>query len=204
MRLIAPTACLSRGIRRPGARGRRPVSAQNVRVYGPTALGGGSRFYFRFRQRSTGVQFRSDPRERQQLTEHAVRKPTQIRLELRRDRAVRDRLPEHDLNLRTRRRRLLHRRARAWRRPRSRRHGRTGPTRRAQRLGRRTIQIPRRTRITRRLPPPYRRTRPRTEQPVCPAGVETPDRKPLLDLTPRRQFQAQTLLDHRPVAAPRP
>ena len=37
------------------------MSAQNVRVYGPTALGGGSRFYFRFRQRVRAAPGRGEP-----------------------------------------------------------------------------------------------------------------------------------------------
>ena len=167
---------------RPGRRGRRPARRLQRRQAGP-------------RQRA----------------EHPVRELRQIRLELRRVRTVGDRLPEHRLLLR-RGRGSCRRSARGrWLLPRGRRRRcgchrrhRPGTASRPQRRHRRTVQIPRCTTATRRLPVPNRRPRPRTEQTVCATRSEARRPQPQLNLTTRRPVQAQTLLDHRAVAAPHP
>ena len=135
----------------------------------------------------------AQPRQpgRRQFAEHAVREPPQIRLELRRARAVHDRLPEQV---------LLRRGARGRRRCRlyPRRGGRP------QRRHGRVVQIARGPPAPRLLPAANRRPGPRAEQPVSAARVETAGLESLLDLPPCGSVETQPFLDHRTVAAPHP
>ena len=131
-----------------------------------------------------------------QRAEYPVRELRQVRLELRRVRAVHDRLPEH---------RLLFRRGRGWRlwgRRRLCRH--RGPRLAGvpQRLHRRTVQVPRRSCPAGRLPVANCSPRSRTEQTVGAAQVETRRLQRSLDPSPRGAIEIQPLLEHGAVAAP--